>query len=295
MKRDGLYKISLLLIIVLITQSCASDIRTKLIKKEGITRLNTNKGKQLLEEAWEKQGLDKLSSHKSYKFKGIDTWRGFIGKKVKLWPEAKTEISFKYRIGTFDGQLEYLSGERKGYKAGLQNWNYYEIRPSGNIAFIKADPPVKFGLAAFQYFVEMLDRLKQTPIISYAGERNFRGKTYDMVFCTWNKAEPHAEADQYVVWINKETGLMELTQYTVRDNFNKTPGGKMAYGCVEYTDFRNINGILIPHVQTIYSFQPKEKQENFLHQLILSDFSFDSFPLKELTPNPQLPVGGDFK
>ena len=55
----------------------------------------------------------------------------------------------------------------------------------------------------------MIDRIKDAPIISYAGEDEFRGKKYDLVFCSWGTEKPHMKHDQYVAWINKETGLME--------------------------------------------------------------------------------------
>ena len=41
----------------------------------------------------------------------------------------------------------------------------------GKTQFRKPNKRIKFGLAAFQYFGEMIDRLRSAPIISYAGEK----------------------------------------------------------------------------------------------------------------------------
>lgn len=294
MKMQSIKLLGSLLMLSLLLQGCAADIRTKLIKKEGITLENTTKGKSILDNAWKKQGLDKLEQHTVYSFTGEDTWKGMLGKMSKVWPEAKGEMAFKYRLGTFDGQVSFIDGKRKGENAGLQNWNYYETKEDGAI-FKDMNPRIGFGISAFQYFSEMLDRLRQAPIISYAGEGELRGQTYDLVFCTWNKPEPHAEADQYIAWISRETGLMEFTQYTIRENYLKAPGGKAAYGGVEFSNFRNINGVLVSHEHTVYTFKLKEKKEKNLHQLIISDFQFDSFQPQELILDKALPIGGDFK
>jgi len=140
----------------------------------------------------------------------------------------------------------------------------------------------------------MIERLKNAPIISYAGEKEMRGKKYDLVFCTWNTSEPHQEADQYIAWINKETGLMDFTQYTIRENYLKVPGGKSLCGGVEFSDFKNIEGVLIAHEQTVYTAKLKKKKKN-LHQLIISDFKFDGFDVEELRLDKELEKGGNFK
>jgi hypothetical protein len=295
MKNKTTSWVGILAIAALILQSCAADIRTPLIKKQGITTDNTNKGKEILERAWIKQGLDKLQNHSTYSYTGVDTWKGMLGKMSKVWPESEGKMEFKFLTGTFDNQVHFLNGKRSGEKAGFQNWNYYEIGKEKDTIFKKPDPRIGFGLAAFQYFGEMLDRLKQAPIISYAGEGELRGKKYHLVFCTWHKPEPHKEADQYIAWINQENGLMEFTQYTIRDNYLKAPGSKAAYGGVEFSDFKAVDGILVPHVHTVYVFKLKEKQEKNLHQLVITDFKFDDFNGEELRVDKNLATGGNFK
>lgn len=275
-------------------QGCMADIRTNLVKKEGITTENTNKGKALLEKAWKAQGFDKIANHQVYSFIGNDTWKGMLGKVGKVWPESKSELEFKFQVGTFDGQVSFLDGKRSGDIAGLQNWNYYEISDN-NTSFMDTNKRIEFGLTAYQYFTEMVSRLKNAPIISYAGKEEFRGKKYDLVFCTWHSDKPHKGADQYIAWINKETGLMDFTQYTLRENYLKAPGGGAVYGGVEYSDFRNIDGVLISHEHTVYTFGLNKNKNKNLHQLIISDFKFDNFDIEDLRLDKDIELGGDFK
>ncbi|MBL4709507.1 MAG: hypothetical protein JKY48_13815 [Flavobacteriales bacterium] len=241
----SLKQLVLLLPLFLFLQSCVYDLRTPLIKQNGVTEENANKGKEILERAWKKQGYNKLKNHKVYSYHANDVWKGMFGRMGKIWPDMKSEMDFKYQIGSFDGQLTYVGGKQAGDIVGLQNWNYYEISNNKTTFIDKNDKKAKkvvFGIAAFQYFTEMIDRIKDAPIISYAGEGEMRGQQYDLVFCTWNTPEPHMEHDQYVAWINKETGLMDFTQYTIRETYLKPPGYKMLGGAVEYANVKNIDG-----------------------------------------------------
>ena len=293
--KTNFLKLAGLLITLLTIQSCMSDIRTDFVKTEGLEKGNIKKGKMLIESAWQAQGFDKLANHKVYAFSGLDTWKGMMGKTGKLWPDPVTQLEFKYRTGSFDGQVTFKDGKRQGDKVGLQNWHYYEAEPSGSPKFVKSNKRIVFGIAAYQYFTEIADRLKQAPFVTYAGKKQLRGQTYDLVYCSWHQTEKSKDYDQYIAWISPKTGLIEFLQYTIRENYLKMPGGQMFYGGVEFSDFKNIDGIKIPHTQTVYVMDLKEDNMNFLHQLSITDFAFDSFDPSILMPNQLLEPGGNFK
>jgi len=272
---------------------CRSDIRTKLVKNEKLSTDHVAKGKAILESAWKAQGFNKLHNHQVYSYQAYDVWKGVMGTVGKLWPDKKMTMDFKYEIGSFNGQVQYASSKHKGQIKGLQNWNYYEI--DSDTTFMKPNPKVQFGLSAFQYFTEMIDRLKNAPIVVYAGEDEMRGVKYDLVLCTWNSLEPSKHVDQYIAWINKKTGLMDFTQYTIRENYLNMPGAKILYGGVEYSNLKSVDGLLIPHTQTIYAFNLKDNTKRFIHKLDISNFEFDAFPVEELQIDKTIARGGDFK
>ena len=249
----------ILIAIVILIQSCMADLRPALIKKEGITKANTVKGKSILEEAWKKQGFDNLSDFESYSFHAEDTWKGMMGKIGKPWPEAKSNMLFKFEKGTFDGQVKYLDGKKANTTAGLQSWNYYEYERGEQVQKLKMNKRTRFGLSAYQYFFEMLDRLKNAPIISFAGVDKFNGAEYDIIFVSWHKSEPHMQNDQYKLLINKETKLLDYAIYTLRENYLKMPGGRAFYGSVKYDDYKEIDGFLVPHTQSVFLNKPKKK------------------------------------
>lgn len=292
------YSVTLILAIFLF-QSCGiKDLRTTAIKQNGIQTANIEKGKRLLDKAWKAQGMDQLSNFNTYSFNGKDTWKGMLGSMGKVWKDKKSEMAFKYRVQTFDAQVSFLDGKDKGTSSGLQDWNYYDIK-NGQPFFSDKDKKENkrkvFGIAAYQFFTEMVDRLRNAPIIAYAGEKELRGQKYDLVFCTWHQPEPHMENDQYIVWINQKTGLLDFAEYTLRESYLKPPGYKKIGGGVEFTDFREIDGILVPYQQIIYAFKLRENPKKHLHKLYISDFQFDNFEESTLQVDKKIPLGTESK
>jgi len=284
----------LLISIGFLLGSCMANLQPDLVKKHGIQKKNAEKGKEILSKAWKTQGLDNLKSHQTYSFIATDAWKGMMGSIGKPWPEKHMQIQFKYEVGTFNGQLNFLSGKRKGEIAGLQSWKYYE-KNKHDLKFLTTDKKLAFGLSAYQYFMELADRLRKAPIISFAGTKSFNGNNYNLVFVTWETTAPHKGHDQYILWINQKTEMLEYAEFTLRDNYLNMPGSGAFYGSIKYADFKQINGVLIPHKQTVFMNAPNKEDRKHLHELIITEFKFDDFDVEELHPNPNLKKLGDEK
>ncbi len=138
-----------------------------------------------------------------------------------------------------------------------------------------------------------------------AGEAEHRGRSYERVFVTWGAAEPHLEDDQYLLWIDKETGLVEMVRYTVRELLLMTEGlthsltRALGAGTIHFDDYREIDGVMIPFVQTVNLAEPLLTQYpvsgTFLHRLEIEDARFDTIPPETLTPDPSRPRPADSK
>lgn len=284
-----------LLPLALLLQSCLADIRPSLIKREGITLENEEKGRKILQQAWKKQGFDKLERYETYSVKGIDTWQGMMGKMASPWPEAKSNMLFRFEVGSFNSQVKYLAGKRANITEGLQSWNYYEFEEGKTPQKKELNLKTRFGLSAYHYFFELVDRLKRAPIVAWAGEKDFDGARYDVVFVTWEKAEAHDEHDQYQLLINQETGMLDYAIYTIREAFLKMPGAKAFYGSIKYSDYKNIEGVMIPFTQTVFLNKPHKKEKKNMHQLKVSEFKFDAFEKELLKPFHEIEETGDSK
>lgn len=254
------------------------------------------KGKAVMQKAWLAHGVDSLNTHEVYQFTAVDHWKGMMAGMGKLWPQKKTALTLKYAPNTFDAQVEFLDGATKGLIAGLQSWNYYEKQPGGDINFkVAPNDRYRFGMAAFQYFTEMVGRLSHAQLIRYAGEETFNGENYHLVFVTWGSLEGNKDHDQYLLYINQRTNMLEYATYTIRDNYLKMPGSGMFYGTMGFNDYRDVQGYKVPFEQNVFLFGPKENNENYLHRLTLSSFSFDNFDRSVLYPDPDIKAIGDAK
>ena len=302
MQRGRYIKIGtyLVLSLFLVTSCGIADLRTDLIKNaspEEIVELG-NKGRALLKASYEKQGLDVFGSHQNYTFTAHEKWNGFLGKLANPWGVNDEQMRFSYRVNSFDGRVEILSGKKEGTYFGLQSWKYYEGKgsdqPNFNINInIKKNDKIVFSIPAYHYFVELLVRLQTVPITEYAGNTQIGGVVYDMVLATWGEnSEPTKEYDQYLVFINQKTGLLEYCTYSAHEN--KMPGNNSATATIHFDDYREMDGIWIPMLHKVILSKPK-KEARPIHQMKITSFQFDVVADSILFPNTALPKMGDKK
>ena len=288
--------ISVLVIMFILMLTYSVDLMPDSLQGDKNAAENEAKGKDIMRNAWLAHGIDSLYAHKVYEFTAVDDWKGPMAGMGKLWAQKNTSLHIKYVPNTFDAQLTFLDGETKGMKAGLQAWQYYEKQLDGEIDFdVQNNAKYRFGMAAFQYFTELIGRLNNAEYIRYAGAKEFNGKRYDLVFVTWGSLEGHPEHDQYLLYINPKNNMLEYASFTIRDNYLEMPGSGMFYGSVGFSDTRNIDGFQVPFTTSLFMNGPGEDNDDYLHQLKMSAFSFDGFDKSELYPDPDLNPIGDSK
>lgn len=277
-------------IVLLFLNACYSSVATKLVKTEGLS--NQIKGKNIMQVAWRSQGLDLMENHDVYNVLLNDHWPGLTGKIGKIWPDQDVDLDLKCAVSTFDSQVRFLSGKRKGDKVGIQSWKYYEFEGDSAVFAKKNNKKMVFALTATHYFMELVGRLKNAELITYAGEKKFNGKTFDLVFVTWGSLKRHKKDDQYLLWVNKESGLMEFCEYTVRDiSFPSS----LFTACIAFSNFREVQGVKIPFNQHVFNGGPNIDITKYLHRFEIKEFKFDSFDKAELYPSKNMETFGDAK
>lgn len=255
---------------------------------------------QKLEETITKQGFLIMKEKKLYQFEAIDDWRGFLGGLAKIWPDRKTRFLFKHNFNTFDGIATFLDGKRSGDTIGVQSWVYYEKNPETSL-YENMDTPNKFnklefGMVIFHYFLELPYRLRNAPIKRYYGKRTNKGVTYDLVFATWGTETANKEFDQYILWINSETKLVDYCVYTLRDNNN--PFTRQKYGSIAYLNHKDIEGVKIPFKMPVLLDDvviSKPSLDKYFHQFSIEHFSFGGYSESELYPFSKIQKQGDEK
>lgn len=253
-----------------------------------------------LKEVVESQGFGVLQKKNVYQFQATDHWPGWIGGLAKIWPDKTTNFIFKHNFNTFDGSALLLDGKKEGDLIGLQSWIYYEkTKGRANIQNVDTGDKfnkLEFGLVVFHYFLELPYRLYHAPIKRYYGQREWKGQTYDLVFASWESEAANPDFDQYILWINTESQLVDYCIYTLRDNNSALTRHK--YGSIAYQDYRDIDGFKVPFKMPILlddGVVKKESLDKYFHQFTIQEFAFGGFEEQELYPFPDLPKMMDSK
>ena len=263
-----------------------SDIRTEAAKSSGTTEINLNKGKDLLENIHPGQSPAAWEGIEVYELTLVDEFFGLMGNIASPFPDNRMTAQAVYAPGSYDGKLTFSSGKLKGETWGIQSWKTYTQKNGDKPVFAK-HKKAAFWVPTYQYFIELPARIQNATIISYAGEQTFNGQTYDLVYATWKSQEPQKDIDQYMVWINQKTKMMDLVEFTVRDAFGGTTG--VAF----YEDLQEVTeGLLLPKQ---ISIKTKKENDNLLHQIKLSDFKANHVSVNEVRPDANLKVVGDDK
>lgn len=258
-----------------------ADLRTDNIASGNQSYEKIEFAKNILNEAIKQQGLDSLSKFSTYEVIGRDHWKGTMGEMGNPWGWNNDKMSMRFATGDFDGQVEVLEGDQKGFSAGIQSWTYYEKKENSVKSDVVTNDGITFTLAAFHYFFELGPRLAKAPMVRYAGEDIFNGQKVHKVFASWGN-EVTKEYDQYILWVGQESKLIEATSFTTRDS--PKPAPLFMYGSLRFDDYRNIDGVMIPFVQTAQMMNPKEDLEDYIHKLTIESFKWDNFDKAELRP-----------
>ncbi len=286
-------KIKLCSLVLLVSSCKMADIQTDYMSASQNVD-DDKKGRQLLEESVKAMGYDNLQNVSTYQVNALFDWK-FPWKTMPLnsLPGAKgNSIQFRFRTNSFDGQVEYLEGRNKGEAYGLQSWQTYKIK--NDEIELTNDKRRSWGLSSYHYMLEGPYRLLNADIIRYAGTSTFEGKDYDLVFVSWHKAEPQKEYDQWLLYINKNTKFVDMSNLTIRDFFMPFPPN-MAEGTVRYLNRKKTSsGIYFPESLVIQLLDPK-KEKKHVYRITLDNYQFDTFDVNDLSPIKGLPVYDDEK
>jgi len=259
----------LLLGTAMLLSGCLADIRTVDLKNEEFTKANREKGRNLLQAMAEAHGVQAYQQHKSVSAVLRDEWSNGVAKLFAMpWHANNELVQLDYWINTYDSSLQFKEGKAKGTIWGIQNWATYTRQSKTATPVFKKNKAVKFWLPTIQYFIAMPFAIQEATVVSYAGEATVNDKKYDLVAASWETLAPQKNIDQYLLWINRETKLLDYAQYTVRDMFS------FITGTMTYEDYRAVDGVWLAFKQTAGG-EPGSN-EKFMHRYVLETLTFDA-------------------
>lgn len=228
-------------------------------------------------------GKTAYDAHDTARVVMTDTWPSWLERTfVMPWDDSGQRLELLLDLGTENSRVTLLDGADQGRVVGIQNWATYHIKGHDEITF-EADEDTWFWLPTMHYFFEAAFRIGEAQIMGYAGERTYKGKTYQGVFLTWSTAEPTMAVDQYVAWVDPDTSRLAMLEYTVRDFY------RFVTGTAVYTDYTEHEGTVFPGKITIYSGDVDD--DSVLHILDVEEVEPGVVDKKVLIPDPSISLG----
>ena len=201
-----------------------------------------------------------------------DNWPSFHWRLLaNPWREETTSFKFDWKPNSNNSRIEILTGKNKSKKYGIQNWSTYSVKDS--VIVLKKHKKIKFHLPTMEYFFEFPFRIQEANKLKYGGSKEVNGILYKTILMSWNTFEPQKKVDQYLIYINPKTFLIDYLEFTVRDQ------GKFTYATVHFEDFKKVKAFTFPHKITAY-FQNKVPGKTIGHQITV-----DTLLLNKQFPN----------
>ncbi len=248
-----------------------ADLRTVHILENETPMSDAEKGKSLLKEAARAHQVSYWENISTYRVIFQDQFYG-IGKLGNPWNNNKNKLQADYIPGGYGGRIQRMEGRHIG-----DIWGYYQsrtyIKKAGKDKQIRPHKKAAFWLLTYPYFLELPALVQQAEMIRFAGTKTIRGKTYQLVFATWQSEEPNKKYDQYLLYLHPETHLIEMLEFTIRD------AARFITGTMTYDDFRAKKGPVVPFRQTV---KMKLDGKNILHRITIYSFEEDVVNRNEL-------------
>ncbi len=264
--------------------SCkAVDLRTDALLNKTIENPE-QQGRTLLTAAKKAMGYDLLEQTEVYETKAIFDWNPvWLTMPMNAFPgNNKKELRLRLATNSFDGQVEYFEGRKKGTIQGVQSWEGYKTNTKGDKLKRHEHDRYIWGLATYHYLLEAPMHLPNAEIVRYAGKKPLDGIDYDVVFVSWGSEAPNKTYDRMLAYVNPKTRFIDVLEVTINDFFITMPKG-LQHATARYKREKTSIGTYLPSKVTI-QFKAPKKPESAVYDFSLSDYRFDSFNKEKLYP-----------
>jgi hypothetical protein len=252
-----------------------SDIRTPAMKTAIDNAGSANKAREILQTAILAHGADRWEEFETVSFQFKEQFMKL--KFAAPFPKGGANVRLEYIPDSYDGRLTILDGKKKGEQWGLVDFSSWK-KKAGKEMVWKHNKRTKFWLSTYQYFIQLPIKILEADYLRYGGQRSINSTSYDIVFASWKTDEPQKEFDQYALYINPESHLIDMVEYTVRG-----AGGSFRGMCI-YENYNEVQGIQIPGVMSVLGPNVDLEKRDVFHRMEVLGTEFNKVTKEELTP-----------
>ena len=226
-----------LLALFLAGHCTVADLRPLKMQDQGVTDIDKQKGKLLLEQMVVAMydALKPSARISAVKLTLRDEWPAFFSRNFSMpWQDSPTQLELQTR--GFGKKLQLQAPEKEFLIQELGK------APEGQ------DRQVSLFMRLLWQFMFFAEYAQRFELQAYAGSAAAIGNGYELVLLTTGSFKASNEHDQYLLWINQQSHTLDFIQYTMREH------NPSLYGTMHLTDYRKINGIIIPHRHSLMNY-----------------------------------------
>lgn len=247
-----------------------ADIRPPEIEVEGDQSDREAKGRALIDAALVAHGgAERWAAHRSQTVRVRDVWPGWYAA-FSPWPAADITAEVVQRRHSFDSVVTFVDGPDPGLRWGVvddQVWQGAEGQDprwasNANAAFI---------LPTTHYFMELPIRLPEAPMIRHVRRESIGGRDYEVVYVTWKSWSANPEYDQYLAYLDVQTGRYAKLRYTVREM------GRFIEAVAHLDQHVEVDGLWFPGRLTVTATVDEDPdQPGWMHQMTFDQVRLDT-------------------
>lgn len=285
-------KTSFVIFCALTLSACASgfkDLRPTEMRDASPTAEQVARGRALLDRAAERAGgRARFSQFDHLRASATDDWDSFLGELAFLQYDKHQELDIWVKTPEIgDTFIDLKNGSKKGQRWGVEDGAQYRIIDGKRVP--DNEPLSGLFIKATGVLMALPIHLSYADQVAYVDDVEFEGATYHRVFATWEQMAPQEKFDHWLVWINRETGLIEQAEFTVREYEATTAFPVTRSGAYSMSDFREVDGMKIPHtIKTLFALG-----EDAVHVYKISDVKFVAKDTVATDAPSSQPAGGE--
>lgn len=251
-------------LIVLTGGGCSlADLRTAQILSGERAQLAKDGRRLLALAVWRQDKAGRWDDFEEWTVAARDEWESGLIRRLTPLTQNEQEIVFRFRTDKSAAAMTLADGRKQGTTYGIDENGPY-TQSDGEREYGKVGKLDNYLEPVRDYFFWPQTLVNYRTVLA-AEEGVVNGQTYHRIFVSDGDPGPSADTDQYVVWLNKRNLRIEYIEFTLRRLL------KSYRGVVRYTDYRPVEGILLPHRITLLD---RIGTESYSHEFIVRQMSF---------------------
>lgn len=223
-----------------------ADIRPEPLRVAPPTADSEAKGQRLVREMLDAHGLETWQTFDFVHARAADEWFNALffalGAPYTENPEHVVVAAYTQRFPS--ARVEFTGGDNAG-QVWVVDGDRIRTKAEGEAVETQRtadDPFFAAFVHNFPLWPNMPFLLASADRATYLDEATWEGRTYDRVLISWGDYAPQADVDQWILWVNRDTRLLERVWFTIR------LAGEDQVGGYNLREIRDVQGMKIATV-----------------------------------------------